>query len=424
MSPRDDRRRWEGMREMGKLKYRDILYGNAQLGPYPDHLLKRVDRPTNWIPGPVERRDERDTPFRRAWSGEFGEELQRESRLMTNRYPLGAALEDLQAHINAYKATRNPIAPKEAPLPEDPRVMSRHLKSLGYFLGADVMGIGLLPPSAVYIRAVSGDPIEAPYKYALVFLARKSERTLSASNGWDDIVDSASFQAYQRLALQTEVAANYMRRLGHAAEPSNMRNYLTAMPQVILEAGLGEVSRMGIILNPFLGTNYKAAAVLTNLELEADGYVDFGLQEYCDNCTICAEQCPSRAITRGKQVLYNGYYTWKLNSRACSDFDILNKEGCVCGRCSIVCPWHRPDMEPRDWAEWDGSIEWLHETVDRQRERTIANGFVDPRERTDKWWFRLDAPEGQVVVATGKNKEKICREYPLQEGAESEPAQT
>jgi NAD-dependent dihydropyrimidine dehydrogenase PreA subunit len=385
------------------------------LGPYPDHLLKRVGAPTNRIPGPVERRDERDTPFRRAWSGEFGEELQRQSRLMTNRYPLGAALEDLQAHINLYRANANPVAAKEAPLPKDPRVMSRHLKSLGYFLGADVMGIGPLPPSAVYTHGVSGEKIEAPYKYALVFLARKNERTLAASNGWDDIVDSASFQAYQRLALQTEVTADYLRRLGYAAEPTNMRNYLTAMPQIILEAGLGEVSRMGIVLSPFLGANYKSAAVLTNLDLQTDGYVDFGLQEYCSSCAICAEQCPSRAITRGKQVLYNGYYTWKLNSRACSDFDILNKEGCVCGRCTLVCPWHRPDMGPRDWEEWKGDLEWLHGTVDAQRRRLVASDFVDARERTNKWWFRLDAPGGEVVVATGKNKEKVCREYPLQE---------
>jgi ferredoxin len=403
---------------MEKLKYHDILYNNDQLGPYPDHLLRRVERPTNEVPGPIERRDERDGPFIRSLFGEFGEHIQQEFKLMTARYPLGASLMDLQWHINSYIDKRNPVARKKAPIPEDPRVMNRHLKSLGYFLGADVMGIGPLSQSAVYTHSIPGNPIEAPYKYAIVFLARKSERTLAASNGWDDIVDSASFQTYQRLALQTEVAANYMRRLGVDAVPSNMMNYLTLMPQVILDAGLGEVSRLGIVLNPFLGANYKAAAVLTNLELEVDGYVDFGLQDYCRRCTICADQCPSGSIPKGKQTPYNGYYTWQLNSRTCSDFDVLNKEGCVCGRCTEVCPWHRPDMEPRDWAEWDGSLEWLHKNVNEQRDRMIADSFVDPREWTDKWWFRLDTPDGpdgEVVVATGKNEEKICREYPVQE---------
>jgi epoxyqueuosine reductase len=400
---------------MENLKYHDILYNDAQLGPYPDHLLKRVDAPTNRIPGPIERRSERESVFSKSLMGDFGEELSNEFKRMTNRYPIGGALQDLQWYINKYEKRRNPVASKKAPIPDDPRVMSRHIKALGYFLGADQVRIGLLPQSAVYSENIMRKKVEAPYKYAIVFAGRKYVHTLNASNGWDDIVDPTSYQVYQKLALATEVAANYMRRLGIDAVPSNMNNYSTLMPQIVLEAGMGEVSRMGIILNPFLGCNCKYAAILTNLELEVDGYVDFGLQKYCESCTICAEQCPSRSITRGKQTLYNGYYTWKLNSRTCSDFDILNKEGCVCGRCTKVCPWNRPDMEPRDWAGWDGSLEWLHKTVDEQRERNIANNFVDPREYTNKWWFRLDEVDGQIIVSTVKNDEKLCREYPIQE---------
>jgi hypothetical protein len=71
-------------------------------------------------------------------------------------------------------------------------------------------------------------------------------------------------------------------------------------------------------------------------------------------------------------------------------------------------------MEARDFAEWDGSLEWLHRTVDEQRERLIANDFVDPAERTGKWWFALDEVDGELVVPTGRNEQKICREYPLQ----------
>lgn len=72
-------------------------------------------------------------------------------------------------------------------------------------------------------------------------------------------------------------------------------------------------------------------------------------------------------------------------------------------------------MEPRDWAGWDGSLEWLHRTVDEQRSRNMAGGFVDPREYTGKWWFRLEDRAGEVVTPTEKNNEKLCREYPIQE---------
>ncbi len=399
---------------MEALQYHDILYNDAPIGPYPTHLLKRVGQPTNRIPGPVERVDQRSSVFARSLLGEFGEELEREFKRMTVRYPVGASLVDLQNHINLYPRRANKVAEKKAPIPTDPRVLSRHLKCLGHFLGADIVGIGRLPQSAVYSRDMKGREIDAPYPYAIALVVRKDEPTLGASNGWEEIVDGASFQAYQRVALQTEAMANYIRRLGWNAVATNMNSYVTLMPQIALDCGIGEVSRMGIVLNPFLGANFKVAAVLTDMELEADGHVDFGLQDYCSSCTICAEQCPSHAITRGGQTLHNGYYTWKLNDRVCSDFDVLNKEGCVCGRCTKVCPWHRPDMDARDFAAWDGDLAWLHATVDEQRERLIANDFVDPHERTDKWWFALDEVDGELVVPTGRNQQKICREYPLQ----------
>lgn len=400
---------------MDRLKYHDILYNDAPLGRWPTHLLKRVNKPTTEIVGPIERRDERESAFGKALCGEYGEKVQREFARMTVRYPVGAALVDMQDHINSYRDKTNPVAPEQAPIPDDPRVRSRHLKALGYFLGADIMGIGPLARSAVYTHDMQGGKVEAPFEHAIVFLCRKHDPTISASNGWEEIVDGASFQAYQRLALQTETMANYLRRLGWEAVASNAKRYDTLMPQIVLDAGLGETSRMGIILNPFLGCNYKAAAVLTNMELEIDGYIDFGLQEYCDNCALCAEQCPPQAIPRGPKTLYNGYYTWKLNSKACAEFDILNKEGCVCGRCTKVCPWHIPGQEPRDFAGWDGDLAWLHARVDAQRERVVADGCVDPTERTDKWWFPLDEVDGRLVVPTGRNRHKVCREHPLQD---------
>jgi epoxyqueuosine reductase len=399
---------------MERLKYHDILYDDRQIGPWPTDKLKRVTKPTNEIVGPIERRDERESPFGKSLFGEYGEEIEREFKRMTRRYPLGASFWDMQNLINTVVRKLNPVAPERAPIPDDPRVLSRHVKMLGHFLGADLVGIGPLSQSAVYTHNMKGREIETPFKYAIVLLARKHEPTLCAANGWEEIVDPASFQAYQRLAMQTETMANYLRRLGIEAEASNMDRYRTLMPQVVLDAGLGEVSRMGIILNPFLGCNFKSACVLTNMELEVDGYIDFGLQDYCRSCTLCAEQCPARAITRGPKTLYNGYYTWKLNSKACSDFDVLNKEGCVCGRCTKICPWHIPSGEPRDFAEWDGSLEWLHERADAQKHRVVANNYVDPAEATDKWWFPLDEVGGKLVFYDDRNPQKICRDYPLQ----------
>ena len=54
----------------------------------------------------------------------------------------------VQAHLAKYKLPD--IAPETAPIPDDPRLLARHIKSLAYFLGADMVGICRLPQTAVY----------------------------------------------------------------------------------------------------------------------------------------------------------------------------------------------------------------------------------------------------------------------------------
>ena len=134
---------------MEALQYHDILYNDAPIGPYPTHLLKRVERAHQPHPRPRGRVDQRSSVFARSLLGEFGEELEREFKRMTVRYPVGGALVDLQNHINLYPRRANKVAEKKAPIPTDPRVLSRHLKCLGHFLGADIVGIGRCrsPPS-------------------------------------------------------------------------------------------------------------------------------------------------------------------------------------------------------------------------------------------------------------------------------------
>ena len=61
--------------------------------------------------------------------------------------------------------------------------------------------------------------MKADYKYAIVVLNAKDTDTIRGSYGLEWIDDSVSFQAYQRCALQCEVIADYIRRLGYPAFP-------------------------------------------------------------------------------------------------------------------------------------------------------------------------------------------------------------
>ena len=387
-----------------ELKYRDILRSREPLDRYPLDKLKRVARPTNAYVGPMARRDPREQALVLSVRGDYGEAVKARARSLNDAEPLNAAYFHVQRHINSI--VKNPVAAEKAPVPDDPQVLTRHVKSLAYFMGADLVGICRVPESAMYTNTMKGEPIEARYEYAVVLLCRKVAGTVEASSGYDWIFGAVSFQSYQRLACQTETMAHYLRRLGFEAEASNLFNYQTLMPQLIIEAGLGEVSRLGIAVNPFIGANFKAAAVLTNLPLVADQPIDFGLQAYCQSCQLCAEQCPSHAIPMGDKTVHNGYETWKLDERRCTSFAVLNNKGRICGRCTALCPWNRPDVSPEHYAGWDGNMNTLRAEVDAHAEQLRRQSCKRPTEQTNKWWFDLEMQaDGRLAIPNSSERE-------------------
>jgi ferredoxin len=374
-------------------QYRDILLGDSQLGPYPLEKLRHVDKPTTEYVGEINRRGRGDSGMVKALTSEAGRKIfERGGGVMFfDRDPLCSALSSFQSYLAKFELPE--CAETKTPLPEDPRILARHIKSLGYFLGADMVGICALPQSAVFAEIDDCD-----YKYAIVLLNVKKAYITRQSYGREWIDDPCSFQSYQRCACQAQVMTSYLRRLGQRADSSIVNKYPTLMPQLIIDAGLGEGSRIGIALNPFVGASFKVSAVLTDLPLECDKPIDFGLQEYCANCKICAEQCTMQAISYGEKEEYNGYMKYTHDNVRCATGVITNPIGNICQRCTKTCPWNRRDSEPADFADWDGDIKFLHDSVNRQARLRRENDFVEPEELRDKWWFPLVRDTGGGII--------------------------
>jgi reductive dehalogenase len=178
--------------------------------------------------------------------------------------------------------------------------------------------------------------------------------------------------------------------------------YGVLLPPLLLAAGIGEVSRAGIILNPYLGLGFKAAAVLTDMPLAPDRPIDFGLQDFCRSCKVCATNCPSGAIPDGDQVMYNGYRTWKLDTQRCASFNFTNGRGTMCNRCVKTCPWTQPTT-------------WQHNLVRRlvissplaRRVAVKASTMSKPRKAGDgaRWWFELEYLDG-VLRRPGAGRQR------------------
>jgi len=372
---------------------RKILLEDGDLGIYPTHRLKRVDKPTNLITENIQRVDPRENAISRASRGDFGEIIKSRAWRISKADPMVCSMVDVLSQIASIESKE---FTNKAPIPIDPQVISRHIKSFAYFLGAEIVGIAPVPEYAYFKCDDKGNPIDPDYKYAIVILNKKNYDTLSASHNTDWIADSISFQAYLNNGIITESLANYIRRLGYPAESqydgrdlSGRPKYFVNFMPLLLWAGLGEVSRAFMVLNPFLGLGYKTGVVLTNMPLKVDKPIDFGLQDFCQHCHICADACPFKAIPRGDKIMYNGYEQWRLDTRRCVSNGILNKHGVVCNTCTKACPWTRPNNRFNTLIRW---------TVSNSRvARRIATKFDSmqgrhkaPGNEARQWWFDLE----------------------------------
>jgi reductive dehalogenase len=360
------------------------------MGPFAGLRIRPTDQPTTRITPAVRRIDARNTAYGLAGRGEYGPVVQQGvQKSLPSKHPLSAAQKDVIDHLALIRG--NSVAPRVASIPQDPAELTRHIKEVAHFLKADLVRTCHVPEWAHYSHDRHGNPIETRYGNAIIIAMRKEWNAVRASTGCDWMRDPISCQAYGHLALVAETMANYIRRLGWEASaqygPSFVDQYTVLLPPLLLLAGVGEISRAGIVLNPVLGLGFKAAAILTHMPLRPDKPIDFGLQQFCQTCRICALNCPSHAIPTGDKVTYNGYETWKLDTRRCASLNFTNKKGTMCNRCVKSCPWTQPNT-------------WSHHLVRALVTRSRLAGRIALRAApllgsardhpADKWWFDLE----------------------------------
>jgi ferredoxin len=386
---------------MAKKRYQKEIAGRrGQLGPYPMEKLKKVERPTTQITDDIPRFDEREHGFARALRGDFGPGSAREMERFVQKYPLGDAFATMVGHM--IPMVDGEVAKLKAPIPEDPKALSRHIKQVGYFLRADIIGICRLPQYAVYHHDLAGNPVELDHKNAILIVIDQDYETMLGSTGDDWISNSQSFIGYSTSAFIACIMANYIRKLGYPARAHHVFNYQVLVVPLLLLAGIGEMCRAGIVLNPFLGTRFKAAVVTTDLPLEPDSPVDFGLQEFCRKCLKCATECRAKAIPDGDKVMLNGYENWRFDADRCSKYRVGNQGGSSCGRCIKVCPWNKPEGWTHDLVRWMVKQAPFLDGLLVRMDNVWGYGRRDIRY---KWWLDLEEVDGVVKAPDRLNQD-------------------
>jgi reductive dehalogenase len=371
-------------------------YHKRFLENFPMDSIKRVDRPTTIIEDVrVKRVDERESGFNRAARGDFGTYLKEQRPKFVMKHPLSGALGQMQFFLK--DIVDGMVAKQKAPLPQDPAMLSLHIKELAYFLRSDAVGICELPPYAVYTNSFpDGEAVECNHKNAIAILVDQDWRTSMATTGHDWISNSMSFVAYSASGFIACIIADYIRRLGYPARAHHARNYQVVLPPILLWAGLGEMSRISdCVLHPFMGPRFKAAVVTTDLPLFPDKPIDFGLQDFCSKCKKCARECPSGALSDGGKVMYNGYEHWPADIEKCTTMRVGNKRGSGCGTCIKVCPWNKP------YTPFHRTVGWAMRNSSAARSLAIWGddlmGYGKPHPDR-QWWFDLEEVDGVIQV--------------------------
>jgi len=245
-----------------------------------------------------------------------------------------------------------PDTPDEKPT--DAQRNADNVKAASYFLGVDAVGISGCPDWTWYSHDATGAELIPPHNNAISMIIDQGFETMEGASGDDWIAVSQSMRAYLRFSLLGGVIAKQIRNLGYSAKAHTVLDGEVLQPPLLLLSGLGEVSRIGeVILNPLLGPRLKSGVVSTDMPLAHDKPIDFGLQNFCENCNKCARECPAGAITAGPKRMFNGYEIWKSDSQKCTTYRISTDGGAMCGRCMKTCPWNLEGLfaeKPFRWA--------------------------------------------------------------------------
>jgi len=112
---------------------------------------------------------------------------------------------------------------------------------------------------------------------------------------------------YSNMAEVSSKVAAFIANLGYTSHSAG--NHWGMSVPLAISAGIGEGSRMGTLIHPELGSGFRICKVFTELELEPDAPITFGVERFCTSCKKCADNCPGSAIFHGPKDFADGSNT-------------------------------------------------------------------------------------------------------------------
>ena len=258
-----------------------------------------------------------------------------------------------EGFLDEYSVLRD--GPDERVPVDSTAAQSREIKHVAKTFGADLVGITDFDERWVYTRKYSrlGEaekPQELPSGLTSTIVIAQSmdhgliETVPSALSG------TATGLGYSRDTLVLLAIAQYIRNLGYRAVAS-MNDTALAIPLAI-KTGLGEYGRHGLLITKEFGPRVRLGKIFTDLPLDHDQPIRFGVKEFCDICRQCSSACPCQGHPRrsaeqptAQPLQHPGASTsGRSTARSASPSGpIKTATGSICIR---VCPFNK------DFSKW------------------------------------------------------------------------
>ncbi len=252
------------------------------------------------------------------------------------------ALDDFFSVINPWPVVRHMAANtwllrrQEGPVAgervsETPVVMSDQIKDYARQFGAELVGITMIPDEALY------EGYDVPYEYAIslgMHMNRDEMEHVPQQRAAVEVM-----RVYKDISHAAVQLGEKIRSMGWEAKAYGNPNSteLLHIPLAI-SAGLGQLGKHGSLISKEYGSNFRLAAVLTDLPLQPDQPVDYGVEDLCLSCRRCVIDCPPSAISEEKQMV-RGQRKWYVDFDRCVPY-FVKTLGCAI--CIEVCPWSEP----------------------------------------------------------------------------------
>jgi NAD-dependent dihydropyrimidine dehydrogenase PreA subunit len=247
-----------------------------------------------------------------------------------------------QPEIFALRSERQRvIAEADAPIAAErvdmePAIFAARIAEVARAGGADLVGIVQTDPSWVF----EGYTFDFPW-IVMLGVAMDPEQLRHAPEVPAAVEVVTKYTKGWKVARHT---SNWIREQGWRAQPHSGPDAgpVLAVPAA-LAAGFGQLGKHGSIISREFGPSFRLAAVFTDVPLVSGQPVDIGVEDFCNVCRRCVDDCPPGAI-RHEQQIVRGERKWYVDFDKCFPY-FAETHGCAV--CLGVCPWTKAGRAPQ-----------------------------------------------------------------------------